>query len=150
MNPAQWLVRTALLAPQAPALFKGARLEADYAEFLNRVAGLAGWVAGAIWCQQGRSGCGVHEQLHRISRSALCDLVYRRCGGADKCQITRQGGRLDHLRCAGGAGLCQQQYWARIARGCTCLPQKLAGCSRPQICPAAAASPASCARGDWR
>jgi acyl-CoA synthetase (AMP-forming)/AMP-acid ligase II len=42
MNPAQWLVRTALLAPQAPALFKGARLEADYAEFLNRVAGLAG------------------------------------------------------------------------------------------------------------
>ena len=36
MNPAQWLVRTALLTPQAPALFKGARLEADYAEFLHR------------------------------------------------------------------------------------------------------------------
>jgi len=42
MNPAQWLVRTALLTPQAPALFKGARLEADYAEFLHRVAALAG------------------------------------------------------------------------------------------------------------
>ena len=42
MNPAQWLVRTALLTPQAPALFKGARLEADYAEFLHSVAALAG------------------------------------------------------------------------------------------------------------
>ena len=42
MNPAQWLVRTALLTPQAPALFKGAQLEADYAEFLHRVAALAG------------------------------------------------------------------------------------------------------------
>ena len=33
MNPAQWLVRTASLTPQAPALFKGAQSEADYAEF---------------------------------------------------------------------------------------------------------------------
>ncbi|MCH1470282.1 MAG: AMP-binding protein [Planktomarina sp.] len=41
MNPAQWLVRTAALAPQAPALFKGAKLEADYAEFLHRAAALA-------------------------------------------------------------------------------------------------------------
>ena len=41
MNPAQWLVRTAALAPQAPALFKGSRLEADYAEFLYRAAALA-------------------------------------------------------------------------------------------------------------
>lgn len=42
MNPAQWLVRTASLTPQAPALFKGAQSEADYAEFLDRVAALAG------------------------------------------------------------------------------------------------------------
>ena len=46
MNPAQWLVRTAALAPQAPALFKGARLEADYAEFL---------VSGGCFS---RLGCG--------------------------------------------------------------------------------------------
>jgi acyl-CoA synthetase (AMP-forming)/AMP-acid ligase II len=42
MNPAQWLVRTASLTPQAPALFKGEQSEADYAEFLDRVAALAG------------------------------------------------------------------------------------------------------------
>ena len=42
MNPAQWLVRTASLTPQAPALFKGAQSEADYEEFLDRVAALAG------------------------------------------------------------------------------------------------------------
>ena len=41
MNPAQWLIRTAALAPQAPALFKGTQLEANYAEFLDRVAALA-------------------------------------------------------------------------------------------------------------
>ena len=85
MNPAQWLVRTAALAPQAPALFKGARLEADYAEFLYRAAALACWVAGAIRDPQGRQGCGVHEQLHRVSRSALRDLVYWCSGCADQC-----------------------------------------------------------------
>ena len=53
MNPAQWLVRTALLTPQAPALFKGARLEADYAEFLHRVAALA----GGLRAQYGISKC---------------------------------------------------------------------------------------------
>ena len=60
MNPAQWLVRTALLTPQAPALFKGARLEADYAEFLHRVAALIGRMRGLAELRGLMASFGAH------------------------------------------------------------------------------------------
>ncbi len=42
MNLAEWLLRTAKLRPEAPALLKGPRTEADYATFAARAAGIAG------------------------------------------------------------------------------------------------------------
>ena len=53
MNPAQWLIRTAALAPQAPALFKGTQLEANYAAFLDRVAALASWLHAQYGVRKG-------------------------------------------------------------------------------------------------
>ncbi len=41
MNPANWLVRTALRVPDAPALLEGPRVVADYREFAGRAAGHA-------------------------------------------------------------------------------------------------------------
>ena len=41
MNLAEWLVRTAKLMPNAPALLSGTRLVADYREFARRAASLA-------------------------------------------------------------------------------------------------------------
>lgn len=41
MNPAEWLARTARHSPQAPALFLGTRLIADYAEFARRAGAIA-------------------------------------------------------------------------------------------------------------
>ena len=41
MNVAEWLVRTARRLPLAPALLRGHRVEADYAEFAQRAARLA-------------------------------------------------------------------------------------------------------------
>ncbi len=38
MNPAEWLIRTARLRPDAPALMQGETVLADYAEFARRVA----------------------------------------------------------------------------------------------------------------
>ncbi len=40
MNPAQWLVRTARLVPDAPALLKGQVVETDYAGFAARAASI--------------------------------------------------------------------------------------------------------------
>lgn len=40
MNPALWLYRSAQRSPKAPALFRGHRLVASYAEFQNRVASI--------------------------------------------------------------------------------------------------------------
>jgi acyl-CoA synthetase (AMP-forming)/AMP-acid ligase II len=45
MNPAEWLHRTALLKPQAPALMRGTAHLADYAEFARQAAGLGGALA---------------------------------------------------------------------------------------------------------
>ncbi len=42
MNPAEWLVRTARLVPDRPALFAGERCVADYRAFADRAARLAG------------------------------------------------------------------------------------------------------------
>lgn len=42
MNPAEWLLRTARLRPNAPALMGGETVLADYAEFARRVASIAG------------------------------------------------------------------------------------------------------------
>ncbi len=42
MNPAEWLHRTATRNPTAPALFRGARLEASYGDFAGRAARIAG------------------------------------------------------------------------------------------------------------
>ncbi|MEM1302604.1 MAG: AMP-binding protein, partial [Pseudomonadota bacterium] len=44
MNPAEWLVRTARRAPDAPALFSGPAQVADYGEF----ARIAGSIGGAL------------------------------------------------------------------------------------------------------
>lgn len=41
MNLAEWLATSARLHPRAPALFSGPRLEADYATFARRAAGVA-------------------------------------------------------------------------------------------------------------
>ncbi|KUF09666.1 class I adenylate-forming enzyme family protein [Pseudoponticoccus marisrubri] len=40
MNPALWLHRTATRHPEAPALLRGTHLEADYATFARRAAGI--------------------------------------------------------------------------------------------------------------
>ena len=45
MNPAEWLKRTALRAPEAPALLRGAEVLADYAGFARRAAEIAGALA---------------------------------------------------------------------------------------------------------
>ena len=42
MNPAEWLIRTARLRPDAPALMRGETVVADYAEFARRAAAIAG------------------------------------------------------------------------------------------------------------
>ncbi len=41
MNLCEWLMRTALRSPEAPALFRGTHLLASYSEFAERVLGLA-------------------------------------------------------------------------------------------------------------
>ena len=45
MNLAEWLYRTAHTRPEAPALFCGQRLVADYQEFARRASALAGGLA---------------------------------------------------------------------------------------------------------
>ncbi len=40
MNPAVWLVRTAIRAPGAPALMRGTRVMSDYAGFARAAAGI--------------------------------------------------------------------------------------------------------------
>ena len=42
MNPAEWLIRTARLRPDAPALMRGETVLADYAAFARRAAAIAG------------------------------------------------------------------------------------------------------------
>ena len=42
MNPAEWLVRTARLSPDGPALLQGERTVADYAAFAARAAAIGG------------------------------------------------------------------------------------------------------------
>lgn len=41
MNPAEWLLRTARLTPDAPALLRGTEIVADYAGFAQRAASIA-------------------------------------------------------------------------------------------------------------
>lgn len=45
MNPAEWLVRTAAVQPDAPALMRGTALEADYHSFARRAAAIGGALA---------------------------------------------------------------------------------------------------------
>ncbi|MEM9756093.1 MAG: AMP-binding protein [Pseudomonadota bacterium] len=45
MNLAEWLRRTALRSPEAPALFSGAEFRADYAEFARRASAIAATLA---------------------------------------------------------------------------------------------------------
>jgi long-chain acyl-CoA synthetase len=45
MNPAEWLIRSARLTPDAPALLTGDVVVADYAEFARRAAAIAGTLA---------------------------------------------------------------------------------------------------------
>ncbi len=44
MNPAEWLLRTARVSPDRPALFSGEQMVASYATFAGRVAALSGWL----------------------------------------------------------------------------------------------------------
>ncbi len=53
MNPAEWLRRTALRVPQAPALLTGTRLEADYAEFARRAFAIGAGLAGRHGIRRG-------------------------------------------------------------------------------------------------
>ncbi len=53
MNPAEWLTRTALLSPGAPALLKGETVVADYAEFANRAAAIGGAIRDKYNVQPG-------------------------------------------------------------------------------------------------
>lgn len=48
MNPAEWLVRAALRAPNAPALLAGPRVVADYRDFARRAAALANGLRGRL------------------------------------------------------------------------------------------------------
>jgi len=47
MNPAEWLKRSALLSPDAPALVSGTDLVADYQSFYRRAQGIAGHLVRA-------------------------------------------------------------------------------------------------------
>lgn len=53
MNPAEWLYRTAHLSPEAPALFKGAEMRADYRTFADRAASIAGHLRDKLGVQAG-------------------------------------------------------------------------------------------------
>lgn len=53
MNPAEWLVRTARLYPDAPALLSGLKQEADYAEFARRAAAIGGYLKGVHGIEKG-------------------------------------------------------------------------------------------------
>jgi long-chain acyl-CoA synthetase len=55
MNLAAWLVKTAKLHPGRPALIRGVRVCADYAEFARRAAAIAGYL---------RDRCGVGKGDH--------------------------------------------------------------------------------------
>lgn len=45
MNPAEWLVRSAMRSPGMPALLRGAKVIADYSEFARRAAAIGGALA---------------------------------------------------------------------------------------------------------
>lgn len=53
MNPAEWLSRTATRQPDAPALLKGARVDADYREFARRAAGVGAGLTGELGVKPG-------------------------------------------------------------------------------------------------
>lgn len=53
MNPAEWIMRAARVSPDAPALFRGETLVADYAGFARACAGVAGGLCGAHGLKRG-------------------------------------------------------------------------------------------------
>ncbi|MGY6536874.1 MAG: class I adenylate-forming enzyme family protein [Pararhodobacter sp.] len=70
MNPAEWLIRTAALSPQAPALMLGTALWADYAAFAARAAA----IGGALAAQGIRPGARV--ALFMSNRPAYLESLY--------------------------------------------------------------------------
>ncbi|QIE55027.1 long-chain fatty acid--CoA ligase [Pikeienuella piscinae] len=53
MNPAEWIMRAARVTPDAPALFRGEALVADYAGFARATAGVAAGLRGAHGLERG-------------------------------------------------------------------------------------------------
>ncbi|MFT4715351.1 MAG: long-chain acyl-CoA synthetase [Paracoccaceae bacterium] len=71
MNPAEWLVRTARLTPEAPALMKGETVDADYATFAGRAAG----IAGALKADYG-IGKGDRVAIFMSNRTEYLEAMY--------------------------------------------------------------------------
>ncbi len=70
MNPAEWLRRTARRHPGAPALYRGATLEATYADFARSAAGLG----AALVAQEVEPGDRV--ALYMANRTAYLEALY--------------------------------------------------------------------------
>jgi len=70
MNPALWLARTAARYPDAPALLRGTTLEADYAAFARRAAGI-----GAALSARG-IGNGDRVALFMKNGTAYLEALY--------------------------------------------------------------------------
>jgi long-chain acyl-CoA synthetase len=70
MNPALWLARTAARYPDAPALLSGTALEADYADFARRAAGI-----GAVLSARG-IGTGDRVALFMKNGTEYLEALY--------------------------------------------------------------------------
>ncbi|MGM0583404.1 MAG: class I adenylate-forming enzyme family protein [Pseudomonadota bacterium] len=71
MNIAEWLRAASRLRPEAPALLTGARVEADYAEFARRAAGLAGALRGEFGI-----GTGDRVAIFMANRTEYLEALY--------------------------------------------------------------------------
>jgi acyl-CoA synthetase (AMP-forming)/AMP-acid ligase II len=71
MNPAEWLVRTARLRPDAPALLKGLEVAADYQSFAKRAAA----IGAALQVQYGVKA-GDRVAIFMTNRTEYLEAMY--------------------------------------------------------------------------
>ncbi|NOX72056.1 MAG: acyl--CoA ligase, partial [Alphaproteobacteria bacterium] len=71
MNPAEWLLRTARLKPDAPALLKGLEVAADYQVFAARATA----IGGALQAQYG-IGKGDRVAIFMSNRTQYLEALY--------------------------------------------------------------------------